>query len=122
MIIISASAHSYLPPSRRWNHADVDKYLRDLKAGRPAVAGEEILSPAQGMIEAVYLGLRQTGGISFSLFERQFGEDFRQVFGAAPAGLAEEGLLRVSPAGCALTRQGMLFLDSVAARLVGEIG
>lgn len=118
---LGPSAHSYLPPLRRWNHADVKEYIRELEEGNLPVAGEEKLTRKQGMIEAVYLGLRQTDGMSFDRFEKRFGEDFGQVFGSTLTGLVEEGLICVTSARCTLTLQGMLFLDTVAARLVSEL-
>ena len=118
---LGPSAHSYLPPVRRWNGADVTGYIRDISDGKQPLAGEETLTRRQEMIEAVYLGLRQTEGVSLFRFQKRFGEDFRKVFAGCLPELAQDGLIRIASERCALTRQGMLFLDTVAGRLVAEL-
>ena len=80
---LGPSAHSYQPPVRCWNRADVSAYITHLKEETLPVAGEEVLTRQQEVIEAVYLGLRQSAGISLAGFKKRFGLDFEKVFADA---------------------------------------
>jgi oxygen-independent coproporphyrinogen-3 oxidase len=112
---LGPSAHSFLEPKRYWNCADVEKYIQDLNAGRLPRAGEERLSMEQLMIEAIYLGLRQTKGILIDVFDKKFGVTFKTLFKDTIDVLESKGLIEISQNRCALTSGGMLYLDSIAA-------
>jgi len=112
---LGPSAHSFLEPKRYWNCADVKKYIQDLDAGRLPCAGVERLSMEQLMIEAIYLGLRQTKGILIDVFDKKFVVTFKIMFKDAIDVLESKGLIEVSQNRCALTSRGMLYLDSIAA-------
>ena len=115
---LGPSAHSFLEPHRRWNHPSVKKYIHKLAAGKLPLGGKETLSPEQLMIEAVYLGLRQTKGISVDAFDKKFGVSFKAMFGEITTGLREKGLIKYSQNRCALTPKGMLLLDSIASMFI----
>ncbi|MFZ0484073.1 MAG: radical SAM family heme chaperone HemW, partial [Desulfobacterales bacterium] len=70
---LGPSAHSFIEPQRFWNHSDVKKYIQELSMGKLPRSGKESLSREQLMIEAVYLGLRQTKGIGVDEFDEKFG-------------------------------------------------
>jgi oxygen-independent coproporphyrinogen-3 oxidase len=90
-------AHSFAPPERCWNVANVREYLeRD-----DVVAGRETLSAEQLRIERLLLGLRQDLGVEMERI---------------PAGL--ESFLERSGGRVRLTRAGKCVADSVIARLV----
>jgi len=112
---LGPSAHSFLEPKRYWNCADVKKYIQDLDAGKLPRAGEERLSMEQLMIEAIYLGLRQTKGILIDVFDKKFGVTFKTMFKDTIDVLESKGLIEISQNRCALTSGGMLYLDSIAA-------
>jgi oxygen-independent coproporphyrinogen-3 oxidase len=112
---LGPSAHSFLEPKRYWNYADVKKYIQDLNAGRLPRAGVERLSMEQLMIEAIYLGLRQTTGILIDVFDKKFGVTFKTMFKSTMDVLEAKGLIELSQSRCALTFRGMLYLDSIAA-------
>lgn len=115
---LGPSAHSFKEHIRSWNHPSVKKYIQKLEAGKHPIEGKETLSPEQLMIEAVYLGLRQTKGISVDAFDKKFGVSFKEMFGETTAVLEEKGLIKYSRNRCALTPKGMLFLDSIASMLM----
>jgi len=115
---LGPSAHSFLEPKRYWNCADVKKYIQDLKAGKLPFAGEERLSPEQLMIEAIYLGLRQTKGILIYVFDKKFGVSFKRMFEEIISDFEEKGLMEFSQNRCALTHRGMLYLDSIASMFI----
>jgi oxygen-independent coproporphyrinogen-3 oxidase len=112
---LGPSAHSFLEPKRYWNCADVKKYIQDLEAEKLPRAGEERLSMEQLMIEAIYLGLRQTKGILIDVFDKKFGVTFKTLFKDTIDVLESKGLIEISQNRCALTSGGMLYLDSIAA-------
>ena len=115
---LGPSAHSFLEPHRCWNHPSVKKYIHKLAAGKLPLEGKETLSLEQLMIEAVYLGLKQTKGISVDAFDKKFGVSFKAMFGEITTGLEEKGLIKYSQNRCALTPRGMLFLDSITSMFI----
>ena len=112
------AAHSFLPPKRFWNHRDVQHYVDEVRLARRPVAGEEVLTADQEMMEVIMLGLRTAAGVDLQDFKKRFGVDFMQVHGAAAAELQSQGLLRLEDERCAPTRSGMLYLDTVTAALM----
>jgi oxygen-independent coproporphyrinogen-3 oxidase len=115
------AAHSFLPPVRRWNVKNVQDYIEALSSGKPPESETETLSREQLMIEAIYLGLRQSDGIDPGSFETRFGVRFTDIFSRVLAELSEEGMLSLRENRCALTRNGMLYLDGIAARFAERI-
>ncbi len=115
---LGPSAHSFMDQKRRWNHSSVEKYIEELSAGRLPRAGEEVLSREQQWMETVYLGLRQTKGIAVDAVEKKFGINFNARYAGVIADLEEKGLIKSSKDRCALTSEGMLYLDSIAAQFI----
>jgi oxygen-independent coproporphyrinogen-3 oxidase len=115
---LGPSAHSFIELHRRWNHPSVKKYIHKLTAGKLPLEGKETLSLKQLMIEAVYLGLRQTKGISVDAFDKKFGVSFKAMFGEITTSLEEKRLIKYSQNRCALTPRGMLFLDSIVTMFI----
>ncbi|MFH1983689.1 MAG: radical SAM family heme chaperone HemW [Pseudomonadota bacterium] len=115
------SAHSFLPPIRRWNAADVGRYIDAVSTGAATVAGQERLTREQAMMEMVMLGLRQTAGIDINRFNDVFGVDFHDQFSAVLPSMEDRGLVVVDQTGCRLTEEGMVVMDAVVARMVGDI-
>ncbi len=118
---LGPSAHSFKEPERSWNRSDVPDYINELAAGRLPPSGREMLSRSQLMMEAIYLGLRQTEGININAFEEKFGVNFHQRFIETLRSLEERGLIGTAQNRCALTRKGMLFLDSITSMLANQI-
>ncbi len=115
---LGPSAHAFIPPLRRWNHRNVARYIRDIDRGKPPIQGKERLNRQQCIIEAIYLGLRQTQGIDIEDFERRFNLTFQETFSSVLSNLEKEGHIQLDPKTCALTQKGMLFLDSIASMFV----
>ncbi|MFW6284673.1 MAG: radical SAM family heme chaperone HemW [Desulfosalsimonas sp.] len=114
---LGPAAHSYKEPERFWNHADLNRYIQDLSAGRLPTAASERLTDSQMMLEAVYLGLRQSDGIDVAMLEKRFHCDFGQMFGSVTSRFEQTGHMRTSHGRCCLTSRGMLFLDSIAGQM-----
>lgn len=112
------SAHSFVEPERYWNHRNVAKYFRQIEAGNSAIAEKETLTKEQMMIEAIYLGFRTTRGIDLDVFKNKFDLNFIEAFGRSIAELESHGMINISQSHCALTRKGLLFIDSIASMFV----
>lgn len=115
------AAHSFEKNRRWWNHRDFSKWSASLSAGTLPVAGSEILTREQRLIESVYLGLRQTAGIDVDRLEKEFGIEFFSFFGDAVKNLVSAGMMTRSPECVRLTQKGMRFLESAASMMISQI-
>jgi oxygen-independent coproporphyrinogen-3 oxidase len=115
---LGPSAHSLIPTCRYWNHANLDRYTEDIFSGMRPIAGNEVLSREEQITEAIYLGLRTTKGIDIEGFNERFRADFFDMFQQTIQILLREGMIQTAGIRCALTRRGMLFLDSIAGMFI----
>lgn len=118
---LGPSAHGCRLPVRWWNHRSLPNYLDDLSKNKLPRADEEYLTEEQLMIEALYLGLRQTDGIVLKEFQRRFQTDFKLYFHSALDRFSAEGWIDMDERRCGLTVEGMLFLDHIVDELVEMI-
>jgi len=118
---LGPSAHTFLPPDRRWNHADVRRYIEDIQAGKRPVSGRETLTRQLEMMEAVYLGLRTTAGIDIQRFNRLFAADFRKMFHDAIEIFSAGNMISTTERCCRLTRKGIIFHDGIVKQMVASI-
>ena len=118
---LGPAAHSFIPPQRFWNGRDVEQYIVDVSAGRSPREGHETLTDEQQLTEFLYLRLRCADGIELTQFRHRFDRDLQKLFATELSRLKEEGLLEIDTQRCFLTRSGMRYADSVAARLIAEI-
>jgi oxygen-independent coproporphyrinogen-3 oxidase len=117
---LGPSSHSFTQPRRYWNKVGVEQYSKDIEEERLPIDGQEVLSREQMMMESIFLGLRQSEGINLSEFNRRFGEDFFTMFGKQIDDFAAKGYMVTTQKSCALTIKGMLFLDSIASKLMAS--
>ncbi|MDO9566832.1 MAG: radical SAM family heme chaperone HemW [Candidatus Desulfaltia sp.] len=115
---LGPSAHSFVEPVRYWNTRSVTKYIKDVNGSRLSIDGKEVLSRKQQMIEAISLGLRMTDGIKTDAFDKKFDVSFKKTFAETIAYLEEDGLIKLTENRCSLTRNGMLFADSITSMLI----
>ncbi len=118
---LGPSAHSHQDGRRRWNHRSLSRYLSDLAAGRLPLETEEILSHQQQILEAVFLGLRQSRGIDLGWFDKKFKMNFQEVFAETIQRLHQEGFLQVTAGHCRLTTTGKLVLDGIVDLFVAGL-
>lgn len=114
------SAHSFIPPERWWNVSAIGRYLALAASGRGPVEERETVGYAQQVIEAIYLGLRQNEGIRIADFEARFGFRFDTAFREVLAEIGNNGWIKDDAARCALTPEGMLFLDGITSMFVSR--
>lgn len=103
------SAHSFLPPVRRWNLRDWPEYQGAARAGRKLLAGEELLHEPAIRLERIWLGLRTAEGIELD----GLGSGAR----AEVARWVRKGWARDVDGRARLTPEGWIILDDLAVRL-----
>ncbi len=118
---LGPSAHSFVEPRRWWNHRSLKGYLRALRRGEPAVEGAEDLNQGQLMLESICLGLRTSHGINICEFKRRYDVDFLHHFAPVVEKLQAEGMLTVGSDRCALSKEGMILADAIAAMFAQNI-
>ncbi len=108
-----ASAHSFDKKTRFWNHGDVKKYINDLDKNMLPIAGKEILTKKQKMMEMIMLGLRTSGGISLGNLDSRFK--------AAIDMLLKEKFAKKSNLDFSLTQKGFCHLDDITRLFIDLI-
>ncbi len=115
---LGPDAHSFKIPQRWWNHRSLDHYIEDVQKGVAPRSEEEELNEEQQMIEALFLGLRQSDGIQLETFQQNFHMDFKLYFHKALDRFEAEDWIDMNENHCRLTVEGMLFLDRIVDELV----
>lgn len=123
---LGVGAHSHEPPSaaapfgtRTANERALPAYLARIDAGRCAPPERESLADATARGEAVFLALRTREGLCAAAFAEEFGAQPRRFFeGAIDESLAAGQLTENAAGDLAVTANGWLFADAVAARFV----
>ncbi len=108
------SAHSYSDPDRFWNFQDIPHYIKTVESGEVPIEDREALGWEEKTTEAVYLGLRMTGGINVAEFEAAWDVNFHELFMDPINSLVAEGLMEFDGSVCRLTKNGLLFADGAA--------
>ena len=103
---IGPGAHEFDGTSRRWNVRGYTEWVRRLEGGVDPMEGEEGLTDANRVAEAVYLGLRTVDGLEISEAERLHVRPW-----------VDAGWARLVGSRLVLTPMGWLRLDSLAADL-----
>lgn len=115
------SSHGFMLPERWWNHRSLDRYLADLNQDRLPRSDQEKLTEEQLLMEALYLGLRQTDGLDLSDFQQQFHIDFKLFFHATLDRFEAEEWIILDDQRCRLNVEGMLFLDHIVDELIEHL-
>ena len=107
---LGPSAHGFDGQVRRWNRSAYADWLRAVQGGVDPMAGDETIGEKERQAEAVYLGLRTTGGLELHQ------NDWTTVTSWIDAGWANRQGDRL-----VLTPAGWLRLDSLAASLTSSV-
>ncbi|MBI9077130.1 MAG: radical SAM family heme chaperone HemW [Desulfatibacillum sp.] len=118
---LGPASHSFSGTTRQWNVSDLENYLVSLNAGKIPVEEAETLTQTQHMLEWLYVGLRQAGGIGRQAFSERFGQDFLAIFGKEWKILQDQSMARDLPDFFALTKKGLLFSDGVCQFLANRL-
>jgi oxygen-independent coproporphyrinogen-3 oxidase len=111
---IGAGAHSFVSPERRWNLRAIRRYTESAVAGVDPIGGQETLTAAVLMGEFVWLGLRESRGISLGAFQRRYGMRLEAAFPGTVERLMAESLLEREGDRLRATSRGLAVLNRVA--------
>jgi oxygen-independent coproporphyrinogen-3 oxidase len=111
-------AHSTLDGVRWKNVAGTEDYVARVAAGEDTATDRRSLSQSERLGDALFTGLRLSGGVDLEVLGGRYGVDIWRRFGADLAPFVEEGLLRREGARLWLTRHGMLVAHEVMAVFV----
>ena len=118
---VGAAAHSWDGAVRSWNHSNIDKYIRDVEAGKMPVEASETLNRDQQMVEMIMLRLRTLEGLDLRAFERRFAIVFQSRFKTLLNMILAEKLGKIQKDKFFLTLEGRTCLDSIVEAFASEI-
>lgn len=115
---LGAGAHSFSGAGRSgatrwWNGPNVRRYVEDALAGRDVAAGCEQVDAAALAGEFVWLGLRETAGVSLAHFAETFGVTLSAAFPGVVDPLVRQHLLVQDGGRLYLTRRGLSVSNQV---------
>lgn len=113
-----SGAHSHMNGRRWWNLASPQNYIKTIRSEASPTAGEEVLSPNDRLVEAIFLGLRLTDGVSINDIQNRFGANLQEKYANELDSLINDGLLTAGER-WALTPKGRLLANEVMAQFVG---
>ena len=118
---LGPSAHSFDGVSRQWNVANVTEYCKLINEFPNSLKmswfEKEILTSDDRYNEYVMTSLRTCWGCDTEAISRNFGEKYRIYFEKNIVPYLRDGRLVRKGSCYALTEQGMLFADGIAAEL-----
>ena len=106
------SAHSFWNNERWWNGATLPTYIEQLDKHIVPVSGNEHLTNAKLMEEAIFLGLR-SGGININKFQQRFGYDLSRENSDLMTELIHQGRAQIDDGQFRLTAKGYLVCDEI---------
>lgn len=116
-----AGAHGYVSGTRVANFGPLKKYMGPLMEGSFPLVEEHIVPKKEKMEEEMFLGLRKTQGVSFSVFKQKFSVDMTEVFGEPLDEQRKQGLIVIEDDFVRLTRRGKLLGNEVFQSFLGII-
>ncbi len=111
-------AARYLNGRRTTNHRSVTTWIKRTLAGESAVGETERLAPEDRARESIAIGLRRREGIEFATFQQFTGFDLPELAGETVKRMTERGWIEPTAGGIRLTREGLLFADTVAGEFL----
>jgi len=104
---------------REVNHRSTTSYLKRIEDQRSPVAESEAITPEQYARERAAFGIRLIEGIDVDALAAETGFDLRVLAAETLARGLNQGLIEWSGPRLRLTKQGVMFADSVASDLLG---
>ena len=111
-------AHSTMGGVRWKNVSATEEYVRRTASSEPLVAERRELTRDERLEEALFTGLRLTGGIDLEATGRRYDVDVWGRFGSGLEPFEGEGLLIRDGARIRLSREGMLVANEIMAVFV----
>lgn len=118
-LALGPSAHGFDGNNYRWqNIANWKEYVRRAKEGTSRKEMEEILTPEQRLIEALFTGLRIKRGIHLPTLRDRFGLDLAKQRAKHLEEFEKSGLGSVTNDHLVLTFRGRMLADEIARKLL----
>lgn len=115
---IGCGAHSYDGRSRWVNVLPTETYIEQVNTLGHAIGERNYLSQADRAIEALFMGLRLTEGVSLNEFRGEYGIDVAERYSDDLPRLADAGLVTIEQGRLALTPAGRLLSNEVFVSFV----
>ena len=115
---LGCGAHGFLGSRRYHLVRRPDRYVERVKAGKPLLAGFEVLGRIDLLREAVTLPLRTRAGIDLGRLEAEFGYDLRAEHGPSLRKLESEGLIVARDGHIGPSDRGMFLADALGSLLM----
>lgn len=117
---VGPGAARFVDGKREVNHRSTTTYLRRMESAESPTAERETITREQYARERAAFGVRMIKGIDLDVLKSETGVSIADICRAAITQSVDEGLvLQQSPSWIKLTERGILFADTVAARLLG---
>jgi len=113
-------AHSTRGGVRWRNVSATPEYIGAVQTGGQLIAERRVLSPQDGVEEALFTRLRLSEGIDLDLIELRYGVDVWRQYGAELQRFVEAGLLIYDDRRLKLTRAGMLLANEIMTVFLGS--
>lgn len=105
---VGAGAHGYLSNNRYSNIGPLKRYMEKVEQGERPIQQTHIVTKVEAMEEEMFLGLRKTKGVSYSLFNERFNETLDHAYGDKIRQLIEQDYLERQGDYLKLTSLGLL--------------
>ncbi|RJR14822.1 MAG: radical SAM family heme chaperone HemW [Nitrospiraceae bacterium] len=121
---IGLGAHSFMYGKRFHNTDNLEDYLKTISEGKSTVKETELITEEKALSEAIFLGLRKTGGINLESFSKRYRVNVLGRFEKEIKEFQEAGLLEITESECSyettlrFTRKGLLLSNEVFARFI----
>ena len=111
-------AHSTRDGVRWKNVSATEDYIARVGAGIPLRSEERVLSADERVEEALFTGLRLTGGVDLSTVSTRYGIDAQAKYAGALAPFVAQKLVVIEGTRVRLTRAGMLLANEILQAFV----
>jgi len=112
-------AHSFVNATRFHNTESLDEYLDLISENKNPVKGTESITADMALSEAMFLGLRKTGGMNIEAISKRYNVNILTRYHKEIKDLRAAGLIEMSSSDCSyetalkLTRKGLLLSNEV---------
>jgi oxygen-independent coproporphyrinogen-3 oxidase len=117
-LAFGCGAHSTRDGVRWKNVSGTGDYIRRIDAGEPVVVERREMPADERLEDALFTGLRLTGGLDIEAVGRRYGVDVWGRFGKDLEPFVTAGVLRREGGSLRLTREGMLVANEIMAVFV----
>ena len=121
---VGLGAHTFIDGTRFHNTDNLDEYLELVSGQKSPVKRSESITEEMALSEAIFLGLRKTGGINIEAFSKQYHRNILSCYQREINDLQEAGLIEVTGSDCSyettlrLTRKGLILSNEIFTKFI----